>query len=289
MIGMMVYSLFACLHCNAHTLLSLFRILKKEEILPAKALGNLLSNLRASMTNVFDDSPDFDTPFYKMHNIWRDLLKDATRLQSPAAIECIWTCGLTDAGLHNMFFSGGQLWLFDLGKPNYQPLPAFLTKFLMSFFHALGMEDSEDGNTWVNRFQESNVDGIMLEITARTKELLPIAREAYNVALDRLINEMFDGEEAVRGLLIKYTVLQLLSDAAFCMEKWQIKGGGAPSYGEDNHNHGLEKWLWRALWDIYVATDVMSTCAPDIYVRQDVVNKLAPYVSFNDLQDLGSN
>lgn len=178
-------------------------ILKKAEVLPAKALGNLILNLRTSLkSSVFASSGDLDTPFYVMHGIWKDLLRDATHLKSPAAIECVWTCGLTDAGIHNMFFSGGKLWLFDLGKPNYQPLPAFLTKFLMSFFHALGMEDTEDGSTWVNRFQESNVDGVMLELTARTKELLPIAYEAYNVALDRLINEIFDGEEA--GMFTTY-------------------------------------------------------------------------------------
>lgn len=175
-------------------------ILTDQEVLPASALGNLLSTLRTSMNSVFIAAPaEFETPLYLLHRIWRDLLMEATHLKCPAATECIWTCGLTDAGLHNMFFSGGKLWLFDLGKPNYQPLPAFLTKFLMSFFHALGMEDNPEGSTWVNRFQETQASqGGMLELTAQTKELLPIAHEAYSIALERLINEMFDGEEAVR-------------------------------------------------------------------------------------------
>lgn len=93
---------------------------------------------------------------------------------------------------------------------------------------------------------------------------------------------------AVRGLLIRYTALQLLSDAAFCLEKWQIKGGGAPSYGEGNHNRGLEKWLWRALWDVYVATDVMSTYAADILVPSDMMEQIEPYVSSSNLQDLAN-
>jgi hypothetical protein len=265
-------------------------ILRDEELLPAKALGNLLLTLRNSMNSVFVESKESETPLflYQLHRIWRDILIESTHLKSPAATECVWTCGLTDAGLHNMFFSDGKLWLFDLGKPNRQPLPAFLTKFLMSFFHALGMQDTPDGSTWVNRFQESQTKG-MLELTAQTKELLPLAHEAYSIVLDRLVNEMFDGEEAVRELLVKYTILQILSDASFCLQKWQIKGGGAPSYGEGNHNRGLEKWLWRALWDIYVATDVMCTYAPDIYVSSDIMKTCEPYVSSSDLSSMDSN
>ena len=266
-------------------------VLTDEEVLPARALGNLLSTLRTSLNTVFTSPApaEFETPvyFYQLHSIWRDLLIESTHLKCPAATECIWTCGLTDAGLHNMFFSGGKLWLFDLGKPNYQPLPAFLTKFLMSFFHALGMQDTADGSTWVNRFQESQTQGGMLELTAQTKELLLIAHEAFSIALERIINEMFDGEETVRTLLLKYTILQILSDASFCFQKWQIKGGGAPAYGEGNHNRGLEKWLWRALWDIYVAADVMSTY--NIYVSNDVMKRCEPYVSSSDLSSVGSN
>ena len=236
-------------------------ILTAEEELPANALGKLLWGLRGTMCHVFAVVPSHDAPFYQMHIVWKELLRDASNLKGKAAIECVWTCGLTDAGLHNMFFSGGRLWLFDLGKPNYQPLPAFLTKFLMSFFHALGMEDTPDGSSWVNRFKVSEIGG-MLELTERTKELLPIAHEAYTLTLDRLVDEIFEGEEAVRGLMIKYTILQLLSDASFCVQKWQIKGGGSRSY--DNHHSGLEKWLWRALWDIFVATDVCNTYVPSL-------------------------
>lgn len=234
-------------------------VLTTDEKMPAKILGDLLGDLRTHLAyEVFDVGPCNGAAFYEMHIVWKDLLKEATHLKSKAATECVWTCGLTDAGLHNMFFSDGRLWLFDLGKPNYQPLPAFLTKYLMSFFHCLGMQDTPDGKTWVNRFQVSD-DGNMLELTGETKKLLPMAHEAYNIALDRLVNEIFDGEEAVRDVMVKYSVLQILSDAAFCLRKWQIKGGGAPTYGDENHNKGLEKWLWRAIWDIWVATDVSST------------------------------
>jgi hypothetical protein len=84
--------------------------------------------------------------------------------------------------------------------------------------------------------------------------LVPKAYDAFKVTVDRCIEVLFDGEEEVRGLLINYVILQLLSDAAFCLNRWTIKGGGMPR--DSNHNKNLEKWLWRALWDIYIASDL---------------------------------
>lgn len=233
-------------------------VLTPEERIPADALGTLFIDFKSHIKDVYElDHPD-DTSFIHMPRVWRNLLENATQVKSKAATECIWTCGLTDAGLHNMFFSDGRLWLFDLGEPNCQPLPAFLTKFLMSFFHCLGMQETPDGGNWVRRFKEPQ-EGEKLELTDETKEMLVICHESYQVALDRLVEELFDGEEAVKELMIKYTILQLLSDSAFCLRKWQIKGGGSPSYGDGNHNVALEKWLWRSLWDIWVASDVSMT------------------------------
>jgi hypothetical protein len=185
---------------------------------------------------------------------WQGLLYEACHLKSHAATRRVWTCGLTDAGIHNMFFSDDRLWLFDLGEPSLQPIPAFLTKPLMSFFHTLGMEETEDGKGWVNRFEPCTSGGDLVRLTDKTKELLPMAYQSFDLVINRIVQEMFDGEEAVHRLLIKYVVLQLSSDAAFCLERWQIKGGGSPSFG--NHQIGLEKWLWRALWDLYVCEDV---------------------------------
>ena len=66
------------------------------------------------------------------------------------------------------------------------------------------------------------------------------------------MQKIFHGNESVRQLLIKYVVLQLLSDAAFCLRRWEAKGGGAKRYGE-RLKYQMEKWLWRSIWDQYMA------------------------------------
>merc|ERR1712129_130835 len=148
--------------------------------------------------------------------------------------------------------------------------------FLMSFFHTLGMEDCECGG-WVNRFEEEQAAGDALvrttpsrdvqmrgrvsvstrvQPTERTALRLTEAETAFKFALNCFISEIFDGEEAVRDLLLEYTVLQLLSDAAFCLNKWELKGGGSErTCGRATQ---LDKWLWRALWDLYASTYVCS-------------------------------
>ncbi len=144
-----------------------------------------------------------------------------------------------------MFLSEDNLWLFDLGEPSLEPIPAFLTKFLMSFFHTLGMEENESGD-WIVRFEQD--DSGKLRLTEETMEVLPKVMEAFNITMDMLIKEVFGGEEEIRVLLLRYVVTQLISDAAFCIEKWRKKGGGDESRSE--HQYYLEKWLWRALWDV---------------------------------------
>ena len=72
--------------------------------------------------------------------------------------------------------------------------------------------------------------------------------------MDRIIDEVFDGDNSLRWLLIQYVTLQLMSDTAFCLGKWQVKGGGRSRSA--NHNKDITKWLWRALWDVYVAYDI---------------------------------
>ena len=75
------------------------------------------------------------------------------------------------------------------------------------------MEEDDNGD-WVVRFvQNSN----KLRLTEETKDLLPKVFEAFNIATDRLINELFDGDEEVRLLLLRYVMTQLVSDAAFCI------------------------------------------------------------------------
>jgi len=46
----------------------------------------------------------------------------------------------------------------------------------------------------------------------------------------------------------------LISDAAFFIEKWRTKGGGDET--RSDHQYYLEKWLWRALWDVYASEEI---------------------------------
>ncbi len=197
-------------------------------------------------------SPDQNHPIFASGlDQWQSLLELSISMKHPNATQRIWTCGLTDGGLHNMFLSEDYMWLFDLGEPCLEPIPAFLTKFLMSFFHTLGMEEDENGD-WIVRFEQN--DSGKLRLTQQTKEMLPTVMRAFNTTLDRLINELFGGEEEIRILLLRYVVTQLISDCAFCIEKWRIKGGGDELRSE--HQNNIEKWLWRALWDVYASEEI---------------------------------
>lgn len=218
-------------------------LLTDGEILPGHLLGTLLQ-AGSQMQDVFGQGPLGPSPLDTFSD-WKSLVDHATSLRGRAA-KRVWTSGLTDAGLHNLFVGNG-LWFFDLGEPSLMALPAFLTKFLMSFFHTLGMTDCSEG--WVNRFALQPV-----RLTADTSVLLCEVYKAFRHSLDRLVQELFDGERAVHDLLVQYVVLQLLSDAGFCLERWQVKGGGQRRF----RPQPLEKWLWRALWDLYVAADILG-------------------------------
>jgi hypothetical protein len=110
-------------------------------------------------------------------------------------------------------------------------------------------EDNETG--WVRRFV---LDGDKLNLTESTNKLLPKAYEAFETCLDELIDKVLDGDNKLRWLLLQYVTLQLLSDTAFCLQRWTVKGGGRDR--SRNHQKGIEKWLWRALWDIYIVFDI---------------------------------
>eukprot|EP00933_Yihiella_yeosuensis_P036961 TRINITY_DN30811_c0_g1_i1.p1 TRINITY_DN30811_c0_g1~~TRINITY_DN30811_c0_g1_i1.p1 ORF type:complete len:655 (+),score=92.10 TRINITY_DN30811_c0_g1_i1:97-1965(+) len=226
-------------------------LLTKAEEDPARHLGSLLTE-GTPVEQVFASGLMGTTALDRCFDsaVWRDILVRATSLESAAAVRGVWTCGLSDCGLHNLFLSEFGIWLFDLGEPAIVPLPALLTKFFMSFFHIPGME-SADGDGWVNRFE---ADGKHLRLTEATASLLPIVREAFVISLRRIVSELFNGERAVCELILKYVVLQLLSDAAFCLQRWEMKGGGVKRCSERAQK--LEKWLWRALWDVYIASYV---------------------------------
>ena len=238
-------------------------ILTPEEELPAFHLGRLLRSgalMGDTFEDVFMDGCILQPDQYYWRNVLRRAVEDRPG-RSSAAFERIWTCGLTDAGIHNLFLSDDKVWFFDLGEPQLQSIPGFMTKFLFSFLHTLGMEEDENplepnnpDKSWVRRFV--TIEGCnKLALTGETKQLLPKAYNALEVCLDRIIEQVFDGDDGIRWLLLQYITLQLMSDAGFCLTRWQVKGGGR----ERNLNHnksGLEKWLWRALWDIYVAYDI---------------------------------
>jgi hypothetical protein len=158
------------------------------------------------------------------------------------------------------------LWFFDLGSPSLEPIPAFLTKFLMSFLHVVGMEEDENGK-WVVRFEQDDDLG-KLRLTEQTERLIPQVMHAFNTTMDRLIEEFFsptsndNSEEtettsSIRVLLLRYVVTQLLSDAAFCIEKWRIKGGG--DIMRSSHQYDLEKWLWRGMLIFVLGNQICVT------------------------------
>jgi hypothetical protein len=232
--------------------------LTEDEELPAKFLGSILCP-KACPGSFFANPPARRFALDIVEDQWLEVLELAASFSSPSTTDRIWTCGLTDAGLHNTFVSSDRgLELFDLGEPKLVPQPAFLTKFLMSFFHTLGMEDQEgeslSSGCWVNRFR---VVGDRLDLTEETREKIPYIYEAYTTASEHFVNELFEGDERVRSLVVKYVVLQLLSDASFCLERWEIKGGGTERYG-DRVDLSIAKWLWRSLWDIYIASHVYA-------------------------------
>jgi hypothetical protein len=234
----------------------IFQFLDNCELLPTKYLGKILKE-GIMMDSIFEGYPSIPSALsLMMEKSWMQILQDATLCHTSIASSAIWTCGNSDAGLHNMLISTDFLWLFDLSEPERMPIPAFLTKFLMSFFHVFGMQDDNSLKTWVVRF-EPKEDGC-LRLTDETAKKIPQMHTAFKYACDRCIKDIFEGDESVRTVLLNYVILQLLSDASFCLERWESKGGGEKKFYTCDRGQCLDKWLWRSLWDIYIATDVTN-------------------------------
>jgi len=261
-----------------------FSMLTEDVHGPSDTFGNVQSNVDVNdrATAATDTASTLSKSLHHRRSIcehpifasglsqWQSLLELSLSMKHPNATNRVWTCGLTDGGLHNLFLGEEQMWAFDLGEPSLEPIPAFLTKFLMSFFHALGMEEDEKGD-WVVRFEQAEGK---LRPTEATKKLFPQIVHSFNITVDRLIKELFGGEEEVRTLLVRYVVTQLISDAAFCIEKWKTKGGGDES--RSDHQKHLEKWLWRALWDVYASEELRRLYLTRlIMVKQRGVRDLA--------------
>jgi hypothetical protein len=150
--------------------------LKEKEELPARFLAAILQR-GAGIEEIFDDAPaNYSALDCTEERGWLDILEHAPQFSasSSAATDCIWTCGLTDAGLHDTFLSEDRgLEIFDLGEPTLEPRPGFLTKFIMSFWHTLGMESDGKGS-WKARFLVARKDGDeCLSLTAETMKKIP--------------------------------------------------------------------------------------------------------------------
>jgi len=115
-------------------------ILLPEEEMPAHHLGRLTQS-GAVLSDTFLDAPMEPIILEAMiqdSQYWQHLLELATQLtpeqqrrrpsKTSFATKRIWTCGLADAGLHNLFILQDRLWLFDLGEPELSSAPGFLTK-----------------------------------------------------------------------------------------------------------------------------------------------------------------
>ena len=53
-------------------------------------------------------------------------------------------------------------------------------------------DEAKDDGEWVRRFVPADGDATKLELTKETKDLLPKAYDAFEVALERIIEEVFD-------------------------------------------------------------------------------------------------
>ena len=243
--------------------------LTHDELPPARLLGLMLER-GSDLERVFVQPPPGKCCALDIaEDHWLTVIEFAVALEYvPAATECIWTCGLTDAGLHNCFISEDRgLELFDLGEPKLIPQPAFLTKFLMSIFHVYGMEENLEkvgGTGWVHRFHIAD-DG-RLELNPGMQDKIEYMFQVYKEAADNFVSTLFQGEEKVHRLLASYAVLQLLSDAGFCMNRWEEKGGGA-KHEERSSFSFSHKWLWRSIWDIYIASFVYHRLIPNSPVQ----------------------
>lgn len=231
-------------------------VLTESETQPAHFLGRLLQK-GTLLSSIFAHSEQYVGALDLVEDSWLDTIQIATSFDDPAMTDRIWTCGLTDAGLHNVFVDVKKgLSLFDLGKPQYMPEPAFLTKFLMSFFHAFGMEDNQRQG-WVHRFETVTQEGCppLLKLTQDTERKIIFAQDSYKSAVDSFVRDLFHNNKQATALMVRYTVLQLVSDAGFCLQRWHSKGGGRQRFGY-NARKDLSKWLWRSLWDLYIASKV---------------------------------
>lgn len=118
------------------------------------------------------------------------------------------------------------------------------------------MEDDGSGS-WVRRFDLVQRNGFppILKLTEETKHKVSIAYESYQFAIFRFVSNLFHQNQQAATLMTRYTVLQLVSDAGFCLQRWQSKGGGNARFGY-NAKQDLSKWLWRSIWDLYIASEV---------------------------------
>lgn len=124
------------------------------------------------------------------------------------------------------------------------------------------MEENQH-HGWVHRFetvQQQDGSPSKLKLTLETERKISLAYDGYKAAVGSFVRELFNQNEQAADLMIRYTVLQLVSDAGFCLQRWQRKGGGRERFGY-NAGKDLSKWLWRSIWDLYIASEVCNVFA----------------------------
>jgi hypothetical protein len=90
-------------------------ILTSEEVLPANFIGKLLRPT-AVISDVFCEAPNETSSLQLGNQFWKSILHcavDNRKSMSHHALQRIWNCGLSDAGIHNLV---GRLYIFSRNR-----------------------------------------------------------------------------------------------------------------------------------------------------------------------------
>eukprot|EP00929_Paragymnodinium_shiwhaense_P069709 TRINITY_DN35170_c0_g1_i1.p1 TRINITY_DN35170_c0_g1~~TRINITY_DN35170_c0_g1_i1.p1 ORF type:complete len:773 (-),score=203.65 TRINITY_DN35170_c0_g1_i1:187-2421(-) len=250
-----------------------------HEMQPARYLTQLLQP-DAALELTFEGLSG-DTPL----NIFRDkkeaykLMEDATEVGDNAK-KRVWSAGVMEATLNTLVVNPKRkkMWFYEVTKPVKVSQPAFVARLLASFWTTLGMEEAKCGS-WVNRFKTPDLVGQSvldppneaLQLTHESKQLTDLMGRAFKEALMFFQKEVFDNDAKVCALLVKYTVVEILSDASYVLTKWrELRKSDKNPNSRKNKLANLVKasleetgvmhaqWLWRSLWDFYIAGDIMN-------------------------------
>eukprot|EP00929_Paragymnodinium_shiwhaense_P009663 TRINITY_DN113916_c0_g1_i1.p1 TRINITY_DN113916_c0_g1~~TRINITY_DN113916_c0_g1_i1.p1 ORF type:complete len:723 (+),score=210.83 TRINITY_DN113916_c0_g1_i1:51-2219(+) len=245
----------------------------QSELKPAVYLAHLLQ-MDTSLEMIFSKlAGKTALNVYSEPNVLQGMLRQALEVNG-AGRDRMWNAGIGDGSIHNVILSTAskKIWFYDMGKPYIVSGPAFAAKFLSSFFIDIGME-AGDGGVWLNRFHEPKgtyktvlqPPSEPLNLTAKGELALMRANASFSQALSTFTKDVFGDESAVCELMVRYVILDILSDASFVLARWkQKKTGTDGSLSPCKLGGKLAKtdkecnaqWLWRALFNYYVASSV---------------------------------